>query len=151
MNCETSINLTDYNNFCKSLHEGSILFNIDKTNYWGDYFLVANIATVVFKGIKTYSMLLLGLRKKGKDFVSRNCRIKITPEYAKNIPFLKYVGYCNFTLIPEIKDINVNLGLATVYGEMDLHKYAKKLSIRKPQYHKYGKDGKPVIKKMKNE
>lgn len=147
MSLKSSVNLDSYNDFCKNLREGSILYNINKTNSWGEYLLVANIATVVFDTIKTYSMLLLGLKKRGNEFIARNIRIKITPDCSENIPFLKYVGRCNYTLIPEIKDANVNVGLAAVYGETDLHKYAKKLSIRKPSIHKYGKDGKPIILK----
>lgn len=146
-----NIKLEAYNEFCRNLREGNILYNLDRTNSWGEYFLVANIATVKLMEYKTYTMLLIGLKKKDKEFVPRNIRIKITPDYASNIPFLKYVGHCNYMLVPEIKDISVNIGLVAVYGKADLRKYAQKLSIRKPKTRKYGKDGKLIIKKAENE
>jgi hypothetical protein len=143
--------ISTYNKFCRSLREGCILYNIDKTNSWGEYFLVANIASIRFAGQRTYSMMLLGLSKKEQGFVPRNLRIKLTPDYARNIPFLKNVGQCNFTLVPEIRDVDVNLGLVAVYGDVNLHKYAQKLSVHKPKSRKYGKDGHLVIKKAENE
>jgi hypothetical protein len=52
--------------------------------------------------------------------------------------------------VPELLGLIANVGLATVYSQVDLHKFVSKLSIRKPRTHKYGKDGKPVIKKNGN-
>ena len=150
MNFEGNIDLDSYNSFCGNLREGYILYNIDSTNQWGDYLLVANVATVRVKGIETYTCMLLGLKKEDNRFVPRNCRIKLTPDYAGNIPFLKYVGKCDFTIVPVVENVEVNLGLVTVYGTIDLHKFAEKLSIRKPRNRKYGRDGKPVIKKNGN-
>lgn len=151
MSHENSEILEEYNRFCKDMHEGNILYNVDKTNSWGEYLLIVNIATVIYNGVKTYSMLLLGLKKKGKEFLSRNIKIKITPDFARNIPFLKYVGHCTFNLVPQLKEVNVNLGLATIYGEIDLKKYVQKLTTRKPKQRKYSADGSPIVKRTDNE
>lgn len=143
--------LSEYNTFCRNSKEGDILYNLDSTNCWGEYLLVANVSKVVIKGVATYTMLLLGLMRKEGSMVPLNIRIKLTPEYHANIPFLKYVGHCSFRLIPTIDEMDFNLGLAAVYGSTDLWKYKEKLSIRKPRRRKYGRDGKPVIKKAGNE
>ena len=150
MNHENNTSLDTYNEFCKTQVEGNILYNIDKTNNWGEYLLIVNIATVRVGEIKTYSMLLIGLQKEGKEFKPKNLRIKLTPDYCSNIPFLKYVGHCNFKLVPTLEDVDVNIGLAAVYGTTDLWKYKEKLSIRKPKTRKYDKEGKLVIKKTGN-
>lgn len=150
MNSESNQDLQNYNEFFENLTEGTLLYNIDSTNQWGDYFLVANIATVKLQEQKTFTALLIGLKKEGNTLVPRNIRIKLTPDYAKNIPFLKKVGYCKFRLFPELEEINLNLGLATVYGNTDLWKFREKLSVRKPKTRKYGKDGKLIIKKAGN-
>ena len=49
-----------------------------------------------------------------------------------------------------LKDIDINVGLVSVYSNTDLHKYAQKLKVRKPQKKKYDRDGKPIIKKLNN-
>ena len=147
MNDGGNIGLDEYNGFCKGLSVGSILYNIDTTNMWGDYLLVASISHFKVGEIKTYTVILLGLKKEEGKYIPRNTSISLTPDYANSIPFLKPVGYCKFSMFPIIEEVNVNIGLAAVYGNTDLHKFATKLSIRKPRKHKYGKDGKPVIKK----
>ena len=139
-----------YNDFCKNLKEGCILYNLDSTNNWGDYLLVVNISAVRIKGNLTYTALLLGLRKEKSNLVPRNTKIKLTPDYANSIPFLKYVGQCSFELIPNITDVNLDVGLAAVYGSIDLWKYREKLNIRKPKKRKYGRDGKLVVSKAEN-
>ena len=58
-----AVGLEEYNRFCGNLKEGCILYNIDSTNSWGDYLLVVNISAVKVEGIKTYTVLLLGLKK----------------------------------------------------------------------------------------
>ena len=143
--------LNVYNDFCRNLKEGYILYNVDSTNSWGDYFLVVNVAKVNTSGIQTYTALLLGLKKEGEKFVPRNSRIRLTPDCATNVPFLKYVGKCSYRLIPEIEDVEVNIGLAAVYGSTDLHKFASNLHLHKPRNRKYGNDGKPVVKKAGND
>lgn len=143
--------LFEYNQFCESISEGSILYNLDKTNGWGDYLLVANKATVKIQDLTTYTMMLLGLEKKKDKFSLRNLRIKLTPDYVKNVPFLKQVGKCRFRLIPELLEVNVNQGLAVVYGSVNLNKFKQRLGIRKPVKRKYGKDGKLIIKKVEND
>ena len=151
MNEHENMTFETYNQFCENLSEGAILYNVDNTNSWGDYLLVANKTLIKIGEIKTFTLLLLGLSKIKEKFTLRNLRIKLTPDYAASIPFLKQVGQCHFRLIPEIKDINVNKGLAVVYGNVNLWKFKQKLSIRKPKVRKYGKDGKLIIKKIENE
>ena len=146
-----AVTIEDYNRFCSNLKEGCILYNVDSTNSWGDYLLVVNISAVKIDSIKTYTVLLLGLKKDKDKWVSRNTRIKLIPEYAQNIPFLKYVGKCDFSLVPVLENVSVNIGLATVYGSINLHKFAQGLSIRKPKKRKFGVDGKPMVKKAENE
>lgn len=138
--------LSDYNTFCHNLKEGCILYNVDSTNAWGNYLLVANIIPVN----DTYTVLLIGLKKEDGKFKTRDVRINLTPDYAKNIPFLKYVGLCEFQLIPALSKINVNQALITVYGSTDLRKFNKKADLRKPRVRRYDKSGTPVIKTTKN-
>jgi hypothetical protein len=151
MNPEGNNSMAIYNDFCKNLKEGYILYNVDSTNSWGDYFLVVNVAKVCINKIMTYTALLLGLRKDKDKFVPRDSRIKLTPDCATNVPFLKYIGKCSYRLIPEIKDVEVNIGLAAVYGSTDIHKFASSLHLHKPRNRKYGNDGKPVVKKAGND
>lgn len=144
------VSLIDYNQFCESLVEGNILYNIDTTNLWGEYLLVANITSVRVGGFKTYTVLLLGLKKEEGKYIPIDLRIKLTPEYTNNIPFLKPVGFCKFKLFPELSNININTGLVSVYGNVDLWKYRDKLNIKKPRKRKYDSEGKLIIKKTGN-
>lgn len=146
-----SVTMDDYNRFCSSLKEGCILYNVNNTNNWGDYLLVVNISAVKVSEQKTYTVLLLGLKKEKDSLVSRNTRIKLIPDYAQNVPFLKPVGYCDFKIVPILDNVKLNVGLAAVYGSTDLHKFTKNLSIRKPKKRKFGIDGKPIVKKAENE
>ena len=150
MNKNISTEIAAYNSFCRNITEGSILYNIDSTNLWGDYLLVASKQVIRLGSIKTYTLLLLGLQKKEEGYVSRNLRITLTPDYASRIPFLKYVGFCKFELYPVLSETNINLGLVSVYSQTDLHKYTRHLNIRKPQKKKYDREGKPIIKKLNN-
>ena len=147
---QLNTSLEEYNKFCNNLAEGCILYNIDSTNMWGDYFLVANISPVRIGEMKTYTALLLGLKKDKNRFLPVNRKIKLTPDCAGNVPFLKYVGRCKFSIIPELSEVEVNIGLATVYGQTDLRKFTEKLSIRKPKKKKYGRDGKLFVRKTGN-
>lgn len=151
MSSGVKTDLKAFNDFCGNLREGAVLYNVDSTNLWGEFLLVVNITTVVIERKRTYAVLMIGLKKDEGKFIPKNLRIKLTPDYAPNIPFLKYVGHCNFQLIPDLKDVNVNLGLVTVYSNIDLWKYKEKLATRKPRRRKYGKDGKLIIKKAENE
>lgn len=150
MNNGEDLGLNEYNDFCRDLRAGNVLYNIDSTNLWGDYLLVVNVAPVKIGNVRTYTALLLGLKKENGRYVSRDLCISLTPDYANRIPFLKHVGYCRFNLIPVLEKVNIDVGLVTVYGNIDLHKFATKLSVRKPRAGKYGKDGKLVIKKPRN-
>lgn len=145
-----NIGLEEYNTFCRNLKEGNILYNIDTTNFWGEYLLVAHKVLVRVQGVKTYTILLIGLQKENDQYKPRNIMVVLTPDCASSIPFLKYVGYCKFKLYPIIDKADVNLGLVAAYSEVDLRKYAYSINMRKPQKTKYGKDGKPVIKKLNN-
>lgn len=150
MDNNTNLDLGAYNDFCRNITEGSILYNVDSTNMWGDYLLVVNKQLIRVGNAKTYSLLLLGLKKENGQYKHRNLRISLTPDYANRIPFLKYVGNCKFELLPILNEVNVHIGLVSVYSTVDLHKYTQQLSVRKPQKKKYGKDGKPIIKKCNN-
>lgn len=150
MNAGNKTDLKNFNKFCSNLREGTILYNIDSTNLWGDLLLVVNISTVKIDKIKTYTVLMLGLKREEGKYVPRNLRIKFTPDYASSIPFLKYVGYCKYQLVPHLEDVNVNLGLLTVYSNTDLRKFTKTSSVRKPRKRKYGNDGELIIKKANN-
>lgn len=147
MSNEKTIGLDEYNSFCKVLEAGMILYNLDSTNLWGDYLLVASVSIVRIGNAMSYVVLLIGLKKEEGKYVSRNFHIQLTYDYANITPFLKPVGYCSFFLQPVISDININVGLVTVYANTDLHKYTTKLSISKPRRRKYGKDGNLIIKK----
>lgn len=147
---ENKTGLSEYNAFCSELRTGNILYNINSMNLWGDYLLVAHITRAKIDNVDTYTVLLLGLKKQDGKYIPRNLCISLTPDNMEQIPFLKHVGYCKFTLVPVFEEINVNVGLATVYSQTDLHKFVSKLSIRKPRTRKYGDDGKPVIKKNGN-
>lgn len=151
MTTDVNTGLSAYNDFCKSVSEGNILYNLDSTNGWGEYLMVTSKMTVKTCNIVTYTLLLIGLKKEKEKMLPTNQCIKLTPDYAGNIPFLKPVGYCKFRLIPDISSVNLNLGMAAIYGSVDLWKYKEKLSIRKPKARKYGKDGKPIIKKIGND
>ena len=146
----TGAGLSEYNAFCKDLRAGNILYNIDSTNMWGEYLLVAHVTAVTVGGKKTYTALLICMEKREGSYIPLNRCISLTPDSAKNVPFLKHIGYCKFNLIPEFKDMRVDVGLVAVYSRTDLHKFATKLSIRKPKNRKYGKDGKLVIGKTEN-
>lgn len=150
MNDDGNTRLNAYNVFCQDLRAGHVLYNMDSTNLWGDYLLVANVTIIRIGDIKTYTVLLIGLKKEDGAYYPRNLSISLTPEYANRIPFLKHVGYCRFNLIPVIDDVNINTGLVAIYGNTDLHKFTTKLSIRKPRAKKYDKGGKTVIKKPSN-
>ncbi len=150
MNGKGNVGLDEYNTFCKDLMEGNVLYNMDNSNLWAEYLLVANITSVRVGNAKTYTVLLLGLKKQEGKYVPINQRISLTPDLARYIPFLKVVGYSKYKLIPEMTGLEINVGLVTVYGQADLHKFATKLSIKKPRHSKYDKDGKPVIKKNGN-
>lgn len=147
----SNTNIDSYNSFCKSLEEGSILYNMDKGNGWGEYLLVVNKSTLHVNNIRTYCLILLGLKKEEGVYKPRNLKISFTPDYAESVPFLKYVGYCKFELWAVIKETDVNVGLVASYGSTDLHKYTQKLSIRKPQKRKYDKYGNLIIKKLNND
>jgi len=145
-----SIGLSEYNSFCKELRIGSILYNIDSTNLWGEYLLVAHITKIRVGNAHTYTALLIVLKKEEGQYAPLNLCISLTPDSAKNIPFLKQVGYCRFKLIPSFDSIDINAGLVAVYSQTDLHKFSQNVSIRKPKKRKYSKDGKLVVRKTGN-
>lgn len=140
----------EYNKFCKNVTEGTILYNIDSTNLWGDYLLVANKCTVSFNGMTTYTLLLIGLKRKDGKMHVRDLKINLTPDYAAYIPFLKYVGKCQYLLVPELYNVDISLALVAVYENTDIWKSSHKASAKKPRRRKYDKDGKPVLKSIKN-
>jgi hypothetical protein len=139
-------NLEKFNLFCKNISEGVVLYNLNTTNHWGELLLVASICPITVHNTKTYTVLLVGVKREEGNLTIRNTRIKFTPDYADSIPFLKYVGHCKFSLLPKITETKLNMGLMVTYGSVDLWKYRKKLSIRKPKKRKYGNDGEPIVK-----
>lgn len=145
-----NIGLKEYNEFCKDLKAGCILYNLNAMNLWGDYLLVANVTHVKIGYAGTYTVLLIGMKKEEGKYTPRNLCISLTPDNIEQIPFLKQVGYSKFNLVPVLDDIKINVGLVARFSQVDLHEFTKKLHIKKPRTHKYGKDGKPIIKKTSN-
>lgn len=140
------IGIEEYNGFCRELRAGNILYNTNSTNHWGEYLLVVHVTHVK----DTYAILLMGMEKTEGQYRTRNLCVSLTPDNMKQVPFLKHVGYCKFTLTPILDNVHVDVGLATVYSQTDLHKFVTNLSIKKPRTRKYGKDGRPIIKKNSN-
>ena len=139
----SSNSLEKYNDFCKNLMEGYILYNLDSTNSWGEYLLVGEKFNIKVGNEKTFAFLLFGIKRKESKFVFSNTKVKLTPDCAGNVPFLKYIGRCKCNTFPDMSEINVNMGLAVAYSNTDLHRYAEKNSVRKPKTRKYANDGKP--------
>jgi hypothetical protein len=137
-----------YNEFCKELKAGQILYNLNAMNLWGDYLLVANVIHTRVGNADSYTVLLIGLDKKDNGYIPRNLYISLTPDNVEQIPFLKPVGYCKFKLVPIIENLHINAGLAAIYSQTDLRKFVSKLSVRKPRTRRYDRDGNPIIKKQ---
>ena len=76
----SSICIEEYNTFCNSIKVGSILYNINSTNYWGEYLLVADKVAIKIDNLKTYTILLLGLSKEGSNYKPRELSITLTPD-----------------------------------------------------------------------
>ena len=64
--------LSEYNGFCKDLRAGNILYNIDSTNMWGEYLLVAHVTSVMVGDKKTYTALLICMEKKDGSYIPLN-------------------------------------------------------------------------------
>lgn len=146
---EEVVDIEGYNKFCSNLTEGSVLYNVDSTNCWGNYLLVANISKVKVGNTSTFTVLMLGLNKIANKFLPRNFKIRFTPAYMKSIPFLKYVGRCKFSLTPVLENIKINTGLVAIYGQTDLHRYSHHADVRKPKNSKYDKEGNSINKNNK--
>jgi len=141
-----------FNEFCAALNEGDILYNIDASNLWGEYLLVANIASISVFNKPSFAVLLLGVKKVEQEYVPYNLRISLTPDCAGNVAFLKYIGHCSFKLLPEMNNINISTGLVAIYSNVSLKKYTEQnLTIRKAKKRKYAMDGKLVLRKLNND
>lgn len=140
--------LAEFNRFCKNLHEGDILYNINSTNLWGEYLLVAAKATVRFVGQKSYFIFLLGLKKCGNTFTSNNVRINFSFDKMGNLPFLKPVGFCRYSITPSFGDTAINNGLVVMYSNVDLQKYTRKHHLKKSKRRKYDVNGEKVIQQL---
>lgn len=140
----------NYNVFCKTIKEGDILYNMNKSNKWGELLLVAAKSAIVINDLETYSLLLLGLNSKDNLITTNGQRVDFTPQLASAIPYLRNVGHCKYEFFAEMKDFNVNFGMIVVCKDTDLKKYAMHHS-RKPRARKYGDDGKPIVKPTKND
>lgn len=150
MTADKKTGINEYNAFCRELRAGCILYNINSMNMWGDYLLVAHVTRIRVGNVNTYTVLLLGLKKQEGKYIPRNLCISLTPDCMEQVPFLKPVGYGKFTLVPVFDEVKVDVGLAAVYSQTDLHKFVSSLSIRKPRTRKYDKDGRLIIKKNSN-
>ncbi len=146
----SKVGLKEYNEFCKGLKAGSILYNINTSNNWGEYLHVVNVDRIQYNNLTIYTVLLLGIKKEEGKYISRDFIVSLTPDLGDHISFLKYVGYSKFTLVPVLEDIKINVGLVARFSQIDLHEYAQNLSIRKPVNRKYGKNGKLIIRKTGN-
>ena len=143
--------LAEFNKFCKNLNEGDILYNLGNTNNWGEYLLVAAKATVRFVGQKSYFIFLLGLKKYNGTYASNNVRINFSFDKMSNMPFLKPIGFCKYSIIPSFNSINISSGLVVMYSNVDLKKYISNHHIKKPKTGKYDTNGEKVIKQLNNE
>lgn len=145
-----STDIGSYNSFCKNIVEGDILYNLNYTNLWAEYLLVVSIITVTLNNTKTYTVLLLGMKKNGDTFEFLNQNIRLSPDNADNIHYLKPVGYCKYTLSTVISSCTINKGMETIYKNTDLWQFKEKIAVRKPRKKKYGNDGKPIIRSNNN-
>ena len=145
-NLDWAASIAEYNSFCKNLHEGDILYNLDVTNLWGEYLLVAAKTKFVVNGIPVFFMLLLGLDNEDGEFKPNNLRISLSPEKLENIRYLKFVGNCKFGIQPIIEKTGLNEALNTMYKKMDLKKYSSNLGLSKPRRRKYDASGELRIK-----
>lgn len=143
--------ISQYNDFCKEIKEGDILYNIDSTNLWGDYLVVASKAVFTLGTVKTYYMLLIGLDKESSNaFKTNNCRINLTPDKADNTSYLKRIGHCKFTVELKMDNVQTNKGLMCIYEGTDLLKYYSKIHMKKPRKKKYDRNGELTRKPLNN-
>lgn len=138
--------LAEYNNFCSSLKEGDILYNLNTSNRWGSLFLVSAKITISTENADTFALLLLSLKLENDYLHTDGKRIDITPQMVYSVPFLKVVGHCEYSLIPDIDKCKINKGLLTAFQNTDI----RNMGYRKPKISKYGDDGNPIIKSTNN-
>lgn len=139
--------LVEFNEFCKQLHTGDLIYNINSSNAWGEYLMVATKANIIIGKEKSYYIMFFGLRKDGEAFSFNDKKIDFTLNLDGEIPFLKVVGKCEFELKPAIIRAFSRKELIAIYKGMDLRKYTKTANVRKARYKKYA-DGTTVIKKI---
>ena len=135
-----------YNRLCKQFHEADILYNLDITNMWGEYLLVAAKSIFKMDGIKFYYIMLLGLDKTEDGFKPNNLKISLAPEKLENLSYLKPIGTCKFRVVSEIESTDINTELEENYKNIDPWKYNSRLTTRKPVRRKYDSNGELVIK-----
>lgn len=141
--------ISQYNNFCRALKEGDILYNKNTSLNCGNLFLVAAKGVVVLDDTETYLILLLGLKIKDDKIIPNGERIDLTPQKSYITVYLRKVGHCEYNLAPEMLDYEVNKGLMVVYKEVNLEKFLK-VFPHKPKFAKYGDDGNPLVKSTTN-
>ena len=135
-----------YNGFCSILSEGDLLVNMNKSNGWGEYLIVALKATFIVANQDSYFCLLMGAKVDKNNVSTTGYHIYFTPDKASMVPFLRKVGHCDFELTPVIKGSTVNKGLIAMYSSVNAWNYSKVSGYRKPKTGKYDTDGKPVVR-----
>lgn len=144
------VSFKEYNEFCKELQEGDILYNLDYTNKWGKYLLVMCKAYIRTDKVSTYCILLTGLERDADEMKPTNKRIHFTPSMAQYVPFLKHVGHCDFFFTVNTDVKNFSERLAEKYDTSDIWEYSKKIHIRKPKKRKYDADSTLIVKDTVN-
>lgn len=142
------LKINKFNTFCSDLRVGDVIYNIDNTNLWGDFLVVAVKAPIRYLSIKTWYILLLGVDRKEEGFESNNVRIDLTVNKAGNVDFLKVIGRCKIKLIPQIENQNIHNGLLVTYKDVGLRKYSERSKLRKPKYKKYDKNGELIVRTL---
>lgn len=140
--------LAQYNQFCKSIKEGNILYNRNNSSTIGELFLVAAKITVILNNIETYTVLLIGVREVGGKLVLNNQRIDLTPQKEFISSMLRPVGYCNYDYVSEITEYKLYRGSIAAYRDTDVKKFYS--NSFKTQSRRYGDDGYPLVKPLIN-
>lgn len=133
--------LSSYNAFCSTLHEGDILKNLNTSNGWGEFLLVAGKSMVS----DTYSVLLMGLERNEGVFMGNGNSIYLNPDKLEHTSYLRYVGAGKFSFRPVVYDVKLDERLMNVCGRLNVRKVG-----RKPRTKKYDSAGNPIIKRTNN-
>lgn len=133
-----------FNEYCKTLHEGDILYNIDSTNLWGEYLIVLVKHQVRTENGSTWFVMLSGARREKDSFRPTSLKVYLSPDKIGSCEYLKYIGHCKVTVTPEFGMGVVNKGLVAVYKGTDLWRYSRNTHCRKVRNRKYDDRGNPI-------